>query len=73
MKEPNYGQMAYGLLEAATALSGILSQSLDGNCIRVNYQFASELVCAMQQAAHAAADELMFIHQEQNDEGRAHG
>ena len=64
MKETNLGLMAYNLLDAATALAGILDQPVKGNCITVNYQYASELVSSMQVVAKSAADELTFIEEE---------
>lgn len=64
MKEPNFGLMAYNLLEAATALAAILDQPIEGMCINVNRDFVSELIVRMQLNAKAVADELMFIHDE---------
>lgn len=70
MKEPNLGNMAYDLLHTATSLSGILDQTMEGNCIRVNFQFAASLIRDVQELAVVAADELMFIHTEREFEQR---
>lgn len=68
MKEPNLGLMAYNLLDAAVALAGILDQTIEENCVRVNYQWASKLIRDVQQAAKSAADELNFMHFEKGGE-----
>lgn len=68
MKEPNLSLMAYNLLNAATALAGILDQRIERNSINVNFTFASELIRDMQVAAKSAADELMLIHDEKGGE-----
>lgn len=64
MKDQNYSLMATHLLEAATALAGILDQAIERNCITVNFRYAAELIRDMQVAAGAAASELLFIHDE---------
>lgn len=64
MKEPNLGLMAYNLLDTALALAGILDQTIEGKCIRVNYQFATQLITAVQMTAKSAADELLLIRDE---------
>ena len=64
MKESNLSLMAYNLLDAVTALAGILDQRIVNNCVMVNYQFASKLIRDAQMAAHTAADELAFIDSE---------
>ena len=56
--------MAYDLLDAATALAGILDQTIEGNCIKVNYRYASQLITNVLLSARAAADELTFIDEE---------
>lgn len=56
--------MAYNLLDAATALAGILDQSIESNCIKVNYRYASQLITNMLLSARAVADELTFIEEE---------
>ncbi|MDE7427558.1 MAG: hypothetical protein K2M79_07145 [Muribaculaceae bacterium] len=69
MKEnQNLSLMAYNLLDAATALAGILDQRIERNCVRVNYQYASELIRDVQISAKSAASELMFIHDEKGGE-----
>lgn len=68
MKEPNLSRMAYNLLDAATALAGILDQRVEGNCIKVNFAYAVELVRNMQLSAKSVADELMFIHEQKGGE-----
>ena len=68
MKEPNLSRMAYSLLDAATALAGILDQRIEGNCIKVNFAYAVELVRNMQLSAKSVADELMFIHEQKGGE-----
>lgn len=67
MKETNLGLMAYNLLDAALSLAGILDQPVKGNCITVNYQYASELVSSMQVVAKSAADELSLIAEERKE------
>ncbi|MDE7411566.1 MAG: hypothetical protein K2M94_05955 [Paramuribaculum sp.] len=64
MNENTLSQMAYNLLDAATALAGIIDQPLKGNCVTVNYQYASELIRNVQMSARSAASELMFINDE---------
>ena len=64
MKEPNLSLMAYNLLNAATALAGILDWRKEG-CVKVNFEYAVELIHAVQISAKVAADELMFIHYEE--------
>lgn len=64
MKETNLGLMAYDLLDAATALAGILDQNVESNCIKVNYRYASQLITNMLLSARAVADELTFIEEE---------
>ena len=64
MKEPNLGLMARNLLETATALAGILDQTIKGNSITVNFSYAAELIASIQVAAHSAAQELLFIEEE---------
>ena len=64
MKETNLGLMAYDLLDAATALVGILDQGIESNCIKVNYRYASQLITNMLLSARAVADELTFIEEE---------
>ena len=61
MKESNLGLMAYNLLDAVTALAGILDQPIKGNCVRVNYQHAARLICNAQMTAKSAAEELSWI------------
>ncbi|MBD5302378.1 MAG: hypothetical protein HDS16_05205 [Bacteroides sp.] len=68
MKELNLSLMAYNLLNAATALAGILDQRVEGNCIKLNFAYAVELVRDMQVTAKTAADELMSIHEEKGGE-----
>ncbi|MDE7440881.1 MAG: hypothetical protein K2M69_01785 [Muribaculaceae bacterium] len=68
MKEPNLSLMAYDLLNAATALAGILNQRIERNQITVNFRYVAELIRDVQMAARAAADELMFIHEEKGGE-----
>lgn len=68
MKDPKFGLMAYYLLDAATALAGILEQRIEKNCVRVNYQFASELIRDMQMTAKLVADELMLMEEEKGCE-----
>lgn len=68
MKEPNLSRMAYNLLDAAAALAGILDQRVEGNCIKVNFAYAVELVRNMQLSAKSVADELMFIHEQKGGE-----
>lgn len=67
MKETNLGLMAYNLLDAALSLAGILDQPVERRCIKVNYQFASELINAAQMAAKSAVDELLLIEQERKE------
>lgn len=67
MKETTIGLKALNLLDAALALAGILDQALEGNCIKVNYQYARELICSMQVVAKSAADELMLIDEERKE------
>ena len=68
MKESNLSLMAYNLLNAATALAGIIDQPVKGNLITVNFRFAAELIRDMQVTAKTAADELMFIQDEKGGE-----
>lgn len=68
MKEPNLSLMAYDLLNAATALAGILDQRIERNQITVNFRYVAELIRNVQIAARTAADELMFIHEEKGGE-----
>lgn len=68
MKEPNLSLMAYDLLNAATALAGILDQRIERNQITVNFRYVAELIRNVQIAARDAADELMFIHEEKGGE-----
>lgn len=68
MKDPNLSLMAYNLLNAATALAGILDQRIERNSINVNFDYAAELIRDVQVSAKAAADELMFIHDEKGGE-----
>lgn len=58
----NLGLMAYNLLDAVTALAGILDQTIERNCVTVGYQYAARLISEAQNAAKSAADELMLIH-----------
>lgn len=60
--------MAYDLLNAATALAGILDQRIERNQITVNFRYVAELIRNVQIAARTAADELMFIHEEKGGE-----
>lgn len=69
MKERDLGFTAANLLDAAISLAGILDQTIERNCIRVNYQFAAELICAMQMTAKSAADELLLIEEEREEAG----
>ena len=64
MKETNLGLMAYNLLDAATALAGILDHTIEGNCIKVNYRYASQLITNVLMTAKTAADALTFIEEE---------
>lgn len=64
MKETNLGLMAYNLLDAALSLAGILDQTIEGNCIKVNYRYASQLITNVLMTAKTAADELTFIEEE---------
>lgn len=51
--------IAYDLLAAVTALAEILDQPIEKNgIIRVQYQFASEIIHAAQLAARTAAQEI---------------
>lgn len=68
MKEPNLSLMAYNLLNAATALAGILDQRIERNQITVNFCFVAELIRDVQVTAKSAADELMFIHEQKGGE-----
>lgn len=68
MKEMNFGLIAFNLLDAATALAGILDQTIERNCVTVGYQYAARLICEVQNAAKIAADELMLIHFDKEDE-----
>ncbi len=64
MKEQisNYATMAFGLLDAATNLSNILSWSPDEKgFIRIRFSDVAEIILAMQQSAKRAADELSWI------------
>ena len=56
--------MAYNLLDAVTALAGILDQSIEGKCIKVNYLFASRLIHDTQLTAKSVADELLSLKEE---------
>lgn len=56
--------MAYNLLDAATALAGILDQRIERNSVRVNYQYASELIRDVQVTAKSAADELLLMQEQ---------
>lgn len=67
MKETTIGLKALNLYDAALALAGILDQALEGNCIKVNYQYACKLICSMQAVAKSAADELMLIDEERKE------
>ena len=68
MKEPSLSLMASNLLMAATALAGILDQTIERNCINVNFRYAAELIRDMQVTAQAAASELLFLHDEKGGE-----
>lgn len=67
MKETTIGLLALNLLDAALSLAGILDQPVKGNCITVNYQYASELICSMQMVAKMAADELILLDEERKE------
>lgn len=68
MKETTIGLKALNLLEASLSLAGILNLPIEGNCVRVNYQFAAELICSMQMAAKSAVDELLWLEEEREVE-----
>lgn len=64
MKEqtPNYNQMAYNLLDAATNLSNILGWNPDEHgFIKINYADAAVIIATMQRNAKVVADELSWI------------
>ena len=64
MKETNLGLMAYNLIDAALSLAGILDQTIEGNCIKVSYRYASQLIANVLMTAKTAADELTFSEEE---------
>ena len=69
MKEKEIGFLATNLQDTALALASILDQPVEKGCIKVNFQFASQLVCWMKMAAKSAADELLLIEEERKEAG----
>ena len=66
MKEQTYKadleRWVYDLMYSALELADITDQPIAGNgLIKVQYQFASELIHRVQQAAKRVADELSWI------------
>lgn len=63
MKTNQLSLTAYNLLNAATALAGILDTTVEKNQVIVNFADTAELIRDVQVTAKAAADELMYIHE----------
>ena len=66
MKEQTYKQliesMVYDLMHYALELADIIDQRVNEHgMIAVPYNFASEIICHVQQSAKAAANELSWI------------